>query len=49
MSKRSYDKFNSEHIEEFEKKKRFKGMLKSNEFKCYNKYVSVFSVTLFQR
>ena len=36
MSKRSYDEFNSEHIKEFEKKKRFKGMLKGNEFKCYN-------------
>ena len=36
MNKRSYDEFNSEHIKEFEKKKRFKEMLKGNEFKCYN-------------
>ena len=37
MNKRSYDDFNSKHIKEFEKKTRFKKMLKSNEFKCYNK------------
>lgn len=37
MSKRSYDELNSKHIKKFEKKKKFKKMLKSDEFKCYNK------------